>query len=500
MAWPFQRRARGPVVAPNVLPPAVVFQDGRTNAGITVGPGGGYGWGAGPRSFVPWSRGPQEPIVELGRPGDFVEGSHEWGPAEGDLGFPHSTRWPGYPGSWEQPFYEAGADWRGSPVRGGRTGNVGIWPPINGGAGGAGPYGGFGGGNTIGTRVSTVFTCVDLISRTIASMDLSVTRDSAPQLAPAWLDNPEPEIYTSMVDAMKGVVNSLLLRGEAIIAPTARYGNGQVARWVVLNPDVVEITADKVSGMPRYFLGGVEIPRHELLHIRYQIRPGDARGVGPLEAIWRNLASAEALERWGTELATNGGIPTAVLQSAVKLTKPQTDDLKASWAEAAASRGVFPIILSGGLTYTPLNLKPKDIGLLDLRQFDEARIAAAFGVPLWLVGLPMQDGLTYSTVNGTFDYFWRATLKALVYNITSALSGWALPRGSWLRADSESLTRPGLLERAQSYEVLIRSGVMVPVEARVLENMAPVPPGFPISVEAIDANVKTLAVTTDGGI
>jgi HK97 family phage portal protein len=192
----------------------------------------------------------------------------------------------------------------------------------------------------------------------------------------------------------------------------------------------------------------------------------------------------------------NNGIPTAVLQSAVKLTKDQTNQLKASWREAMATRGILPVILSGGLTYSPLNLKPSDVGLLDLRTFDEQRIAAAFGVPLWLVGLPMKDGLTYSTVSGTFDFFWRATLRAAAFNMTQALSEWALGPNQWLHVDDESYTRGNLLERSQAYQILVGIGALSPQEVRIAENFAPQPP----SADPGSTDLDLLANVTDGGV
>ena len=447
----------GSVVPPNVTTPAVVYVDEGWSR--TVGPGGGYGWGAGPRHFVPVTRGP-DTITHLGRPGDFVEGQHNWDRNEGDLGFPTASRWPGWPGSWQPPFYEAGS---------GQGGN-------------------FMGGALLEQRVAIVFTSLDLVSRTMASMNLMRTQASSPMPSVAWMENPEPLIYSSIVDAIKSCVNSLLMRGNAFVLATARYHDGTVARWVVLNPDTVTYELNENTGLPDFFLAGVPIPRAELLHMRYQVWPGEVLGVGPLEAAWRSIASATAMEAWGTALAMSNGIPTAVLQSQVKLTKTQADDLKASWAEAAVSRGVLPAVLSGGLTYTPLNLKPADVALLDMRTYDEQRIASAFGVPLWLVGLPMNAGLTYSTAQATFDYFWRATLRAMAYNISSAFSAWALPRGQWIHFDNESLVQVDLPARANAYKDLIDAGVVVPEEVRVFENLAPG-----------SSSTQVLAEATDGG-
>jgi HK97 family phage portal protein len=298
------------------------------------------------------------------------------------------------------------------------------------------------GGALLEGRVSTVFTCTDLISRLLSTMGLEVIgSDGATQFPPPWTENPEPILYTSIVDAMKQLVNSLLHRGEAFLIPTARYADGMVARWAVLNPDYVKVEAG-TGGMPEYSIGGLVIERPNILHIRYQVWPGNVHGVGPLEACWRNLLSADAMERWGTELALTNGIPVAVLQSQAKLSKLQANEIKQSWAESVVQRGTLPAVLSGGLTYEPLNLRPADVGLLDLRSFDEQRIASTFGVPLWLVGLPVNDGLTYSTVADTFDFFWRSTLRPLAYDIGRAMSGWALPRGVSLRFAAEELIEP----------------------------------------------------------
>lgn len=433
------RRAAGPMVPPDPRVLRTVYRDTTER---TVGPGGGYTWGAGPKAFVGSSKGLDTQTI-IGGPGDFPVGGT---PSTPDNGFPYATRWPGWPGGWQPPFFEAGTL-----------------------SAGGGPQP-FMGGASLAGRVSTVFACTDLISRSLATMGLKVTQNGVPVAPPPWVENPEPEIYTSLVDAMQCAVNSLLHRGETFIVPTARYADGTVARWVVLNPDYVEVEAG-VGGLPLYSVGGVDIAREDILHVKYQTWPGTVRGVGPMEACWRNLLSAEAMQRWGTMLAVQNGIPIAVLQSEAKLTKEQAQAVKEAWAEASATRGALPAVLSGGLTFTPLNLSPADVGLLDLRMFDEQRIASCFGVPLWLVGLPVNDGLTYSTVEDTFDYFWRATLRPIAYNIACALGNWALVRGQYLRFASEQLIEPSIEKRANIYATLISAGVITVEEARMMEHL-----------------------------
>jgi len=451
--WFRRQRTEGPTIPPNRLPPSIALDDDGPGSGRS-GPGGGRWWGGGPRWFVGWRGGTTR--TELGVSGDFVQGG-DGTRLDSDPGFPTASRWPGYPDPWVPPYYDTGG-----PFTGGRgyPGTPTSYPP----------GGDFMGGSALTGRISTVFACTDLISRLLATMGLRVMENGQPvPVPPPWIDNPEPEIYTSIVEPVQALVNSMLHRGEAFIAPTARYpDDDMVARWVVLNPDHVEVEPG-VGGMPLYSIGGRDVPREDILHIRYQTWPGQVHGIGPLEACARNLVSADALQAWGTALSTSNGIPTAVLQSEVKLTKEQAQAIKQSWAESAMSRGVIPAVLTGGLTYTPLNLKPSDVGLLDLRMFDEQRIAACFGTPLWLVGLPVNDGLTYSTVEGTFEYFWRVTLRSIAYNVASAFSGWALPRRQYLRFASEQITEPALADRANIYSTLIAAGVLTPEDVRAME-------------------------------
>src|SRR5262249_17013868 len=157
-----------------------------------------------------------------------------------------------------------------------------------------------------------------------------------------------------------------------------------------------------------YRIGGMPVDRRDVLHIPYQTWPGELRGITPLQWIGRNLYAADALERYGAQLAANGAVPWGVLTTPANLTASQVDENRQRWEEASARRGAAPVMLSGGLTLETLTLSPSDMALLDLRVFDEQRICAAFGVPPYLVGLPQSEGLTYANATSLFDYHWRA--------------------------------------------------------------------------------------------
>jgi HK97 family phage portal protein len=101
-----------------------------------------------------------------------------------------------------------------------------------------------------------------------------------------------------------------------------------------------------------------------------------------------------------------------------------------------------PAVLSGGMKLEALSFSPESMALLSLREFDEQRIAAAFGVPPFFVGLPQPGGLNYTSTAMLADLFYRQTLRPMAKNIADAVSGWALPRGTNLVFDASEYTTP----------------------------------------------------------
>jgi len=132
----------------------------------------------------------------------------------------------------------------------------------------------------------------------------------------------------------------------------------------------------------------------------------------------------------------------------------EAEDLRNRWVYAARSRNGAPAILSGDLTLETLSISPRDMALLDMRVFDETRIASAFGVPPFLIGLPQPDGLVYNNAESLFEYHWRATLRTMAITVASAISQWALPRGTRMEFDRDPYVQASPKERADTYSVL----------------------------------------------
>ena len=307
-------------------------------------------------------------------------------------------------------------------------------------------------GGTYQSLISTLWTCVDLNTRQLASFPTYGMKGLKVVALPEWSKNPEPSVYADAVEAFKQVFNTLQVEGECILWCVGRYADGTVARWVILNPAWVNV--ERSNGEITYSLQGDELERKDVCHIKYQSWPGNLRGIGPLQWCAGPIASAAAMERYATGLATNGGIPWAVLKTPRHLNGTDAEKMQERWATAAKSRNGAPAILSGGIELQTLTLNPKDMALLEMRVFDETRIASALGCPPFLVGLPQPEGLTYANATSLFDFHWRATLRTLAVTVASAIGAWALPRGTDMEFNRDAYVQATPQERANTYATL----------------------------------------------
>jgi phage portal protein BeeE len=95
------------------------------------------------------------------------------------------------------------------------------------------------------------------------------------------------------------------------------------------------------------------------------------------------------------------------------------------------------------------------MALLELRQFDEARVAVLLGVPPTLLGLPSGDSsMTYRNVEGVYDFHWRAYLRPKAATIMEAMSHWALAEEERVELNRDEYVRPAFAERITGWSTL----------------------------------------------
>jgi HK97 family phage portal protein len=355
---------------------------------------------------------------------------------------PRPSAWSGWPNTWQTPNWNSNSD-NGSPLS--------SWSRL----------------------ADVVFACLDLNCSILSSMPPYLLHDGDRQGGRTWLTNPEPMQYTSWTEFAKEAFWSYIAAGECFLFCTARYADGYPQRFVMLNPALMNV--DRKNGRIEYSVGGVDIDPDDILHIKYASWPGDLRGHGPLEVAGARLLTLAALQKYATNLAVTGGLPPAIIKYPRRANRAQMRQMQMDWIEARASLMGVPAVLSDGAELDVLNPQLQDAALSDLAKFSEARIATLLSVPPFLVGLTGEGSTTYINATNVFDFHWRAGLRPKAQAFANALAGWLLPRGWTVELDRDDYIKPGMFERAQSYSMLIASGVLTPVEVRTFERYDAVP-------------------------
>jgi HK97 family phage portal protein len=306
-------------------------------------------------------------------------------------------------------------------------------------------------GGHLTTLTDTAWTCVDLNASVLASMPPYLV-GAAPGLDAAWLENPDPDLYTSWDEFAKQAFWDFQL-GEVFVLCTARYATGWPARFHVIPATLVNV--EMQSGFRAYRIGGAPVPPGDLLHVRYSSSTTDAHGHGPLEAGAGRVLAERMLNQYASEFAASGGIPTSILTHPQELRPDAAAKLQAQWVQARLSHIGEPAVLSGGVSWEAVQANPKDMALVELSSWNASRVAVMLGVPPFLVGLPSGgDSMTYSNTTQLFDYHWRRGLRPTAQTVMAALSGWLLPRGTLVEVNRDAYIRPDPYARAQTYQIL----------------------------------------------
>jgi HK97 family phage portal protein len=327
----------------------------------------------------------------------------------------------------------------------------------------AGLYGGMWTQNpdVLAEHIGAAERCEQLACQQLASMVVRLRPYNATWRA--WLANPDPVHLNGLSEAIWQIAWSLYRRGEAFIWCTSRYADDYPASFIVLDP--ISMDVDIIGGALYFRSNGYLLETDDVLWIKRNPRPGHHRGTGALQSYWASMRSAWASERHAATVFDASGVPGAVLKHAQRLTREKATELQADWVNAVRSRMGKPAVLSEGIDFEVVGWSPRDLMLLELREYDAKQIAAAYGVPAFLLNLPQADGLNYSNPTNLFKLWWQAELMPMGRRIEVGLSTW-LPSGHSIEFDPRVLLRPDFVQQVQAFAQLLDKGVVTADEVR----------------------------------
>jgi len=189
---------------------------------------------------------------------------------------------------------------------------------------------------------STVYSCVSLISDSIATMPVKTYRKTQdyrePTAPPIFLDqvNGMPNAETDLFTWMHRTINSLCLYGNSYWLITSRDRNGFPSSLYNLHPDDVMI--ERKNGKAIYTYNGKEKftrytvlnPSGEIVHIK-NFEQGSDYGLSPIEAGSEAIGSALAQDEFAGTFFRNGAVLSGVIEMNSTPTEEQLRIFKQSF-------------------------------------------------------------------------------------------------------------------------------------------------------------------------
>jgi HK97 family phage portal protein len=328
-------------------------------------------------------------------------------------------------------------------------------------------------------RLSTVWACVSLIADTIAAMPMESHREAG-QITkkittPDWLRKPNTEM--TVFDFKHRLITSLLLDGNAFCLIT-RQGNS-VLELTPIHPSRVWPQRNPNTHRIEYLIDHEWIASsQEILHIPAFTKPGDLRGMSPIEASKEAIALGLATEEFGSRFFGQGATMSGIIKTPQKLDPDSAEIMRRTFSEAHQGnrKAHLPGVLTAGADWQPITIPPDQAQFLETRRFQAEEVARIYRVPLHLI-----QHLDKSTSWGTGIEeqnagFATHTLRPWIARLEIAFSE-LMPGPQMVKFNLDDLLRAKTLDRYQAYQIALSNGILNKDEVREKEDMPPLPAG-----------------------
>jgi HK97 family phage portal protein len=351
-------------------------------------------------------------------------------------------------------------------------------------------------------QLSAVWACVDILSKTVATLPLFVyeelgqglrklARDSA-----LWvLLHDSPNARMTPNDFWRAIVLNLALRGNAY-ARIERDERGQAqALWPMHADQVTPEVLPDGSMIYWYYIDGdiAALSDQNVLHLR-DMGNGTV-GLAKLDYMRPTTSEAANAQNSANKLFANGGKPTGVLMVDSVLSPDQRAAVTKNFADIACGTTSRLFVLEANMKYQQINLSPQDLQLLATRQFGIEEIGRWYGVPAVLIN--HSNVTTWgSGIEQIVEGFYKFTIRPILVSIEQALRKRVLTVAQRARYsvefNFEGLLRANIKDRAEVYSKLVQNGIQTRNECRQLENLPPVEGGDELTAQINLAPIELL--------
>ena len=344
-------------------------------------------------------------------------------------------------------------------------------------------------------QVSAVWSCVRLISETVASLPLGFYRTVGDDRERLERSHPVVDLFYRKPNAMmtaqefrEAMTCQLSLWGDAY-AKIEWLGDRPVS-LIPLKPEGV--TPVRVGGEITYHVatgaGITVLAKRSVLHLKGFGTDGIV-GLSPLAYARQVLGVTVSADKYASKSFANGGRPGGVLTLDRFLEPKQRElvrDLYSNLSATAENAGQL-WVLEGGMKYESISIPPDDMQMLQSRQFQLGEIARIFRVPSHLINDTEKSTSWGSGIE-------QLNLGFLQYTLRPYLTRWeSVLRDSLLSSTDrevvviehnvEGLLRADSAARANFYAQMAQNGLMSRNEIRRKENLPAVVGGDALTAQ-----------------
>jgi HK97 family phage portal protein len=339
--------------------------------------------------------------------------------------------------------------------------------------------------------IASVYRCVDILSGTIASLELQHLKRSGSIFKYAG-DTQLNTLFAGRANSrqnffvlLKNIVARLLLSGNAYIYP--RFSSrGELLDIILLGDGAVSY--DKSSNTYSisdyvWNINGV-FSADEIIHLKNNSLDGGYTGVSTITYASLSLSLSANADKQTNNGLLSGNQKSGFLVGGNELQglgALDTDvaDRVADRVNSEIAQGRRIIRLSGSMQFIESSMSNSDAELLEVRKYSVLDICRFFGVHPYMVFA--DQSTNYKEAENSQINFLNQTLQPLILQIEQEFSVKLLPRGrrasERIRFDLSRLFATDLRTRAEYVKSSVEAGVMTPNEGRIFENREPIEGG-----------------------
>ncbi len=327
-------------------------------------------------------------------------------------------------------------------------------------------------------NIAAVYSCVKVISETMALMDLYVKRakgkfyeiDSTHPLNNLYR---EPSPLFNRYQWIQVWVWWALLWGNGY-CKIRRNRYSEPVEFIIC--PAYEVTVKKNERgriFYEWFHDGVMeiITSDNMLHLK-NLSSNGLIGMSPIAIQRQSLGGMQAKMDQEGAFYTNGAKGSGVLMTPGTMGKKEHQNLTTSFRkETEGAKNRFKtIVLEEGVKYQQLTIPQNDAQFLESKKYDRSEVAGWYRVPPYKIG--DHEKSTYSNIDGQERSFAKDTIVPWAMNVQQELDR------KLLFADEphivnqfnlDDLIKGDLKARYEVYEIATRSAIMKPIEAREAE-------------------------------